>query len=117
MPAHDGDVPGANALLKSTLLTVKFRDFIHLNTGTSLFGNVRVPVHLQACNQGAQILQNSRSHLKLLDARMVTRSMFRTKDPQILGTTIQNLVAMATERTDFVHSYLLSFSPFSCQPK
>jgi len=68
VPAHDGDVPGANPLLKSTLLTVKFGVFIHSNTGTSVFGNVRVPVHLQACNQGTQILQKSRSHLKILGA-------------------------------------------------
>jgi hypothetical protein len=57
VPAHDGDVPGANALLKSTLLTVKFGGFVHLHTGTPVFGNLRVPVYLQACNQGAQILQ------------------------------------------------------------
>jgi len=52
VPAHDGDVPGANAFLKSTLLTVKFGVFIHLNTGPSVFGNIRAPVDFQACDQG-----------------------------------------------------------------
>jgi hypothetical protein len=39
VPTHYSDGPGANALLNDTLLTVKFGVFIHLNTGTSVFGN------------------------------------------------------------------------------
>ena len=41
---------------------------------------------------GAQSFQKSRSHLKVFGARRVTLSMFHSEDPQILGTTSQNLV-------------------------
>lgn len=67
MPAHYSNGPGANALLKDTLLTAELGVFIHLNAGTSVFGNLRMSVELQACYQGAQIFakiqkpsQNSR---------------------------------------------------------
>jgi len=33
-----------------------------------------------------QIFQKTRSHLKLLGARRLTRTKFHTEDPQILGT-------------------------------
>jgi hypothetical protein len=45
-----------------------------------------------------QMLQKSRRHLKILGARMVIRSEFRTGDPQLLGATVQNIVALATWR-------------------
>jgi hypothetical protein len=48
---------------------------------------------LMVYDRGAQIFQKSRSHLKILGARRVTWSKFRTEDPQILGATVQNLVA------------------------
>ena len=38
----------------------------------------------------------STSHLKILGARNVTQNKFCTDDPQIFGTTVQNLVALAT---------------------
>jgi len=34
---------------------------------------------------------------------MMTRSNFHTEDPQILGATLQNIVAMAICRPGFVH--------------
>ena len=46
--------------------------------------------------RGAQISQKTSSHLKILGVRRVTWSMFHTEDPQILGTTKQNLVATVT---------------------
>jgi hypothetical protein len=81
-----------------------------------VFGNLRVPVYLQACNQGAQILQEIQKPSQILGARTVTYSKFRTKDPQILGASIQKLVAVATGPTDFVHSCQLSFCSFSASP-
>jgi hypothetical protein len=42
----------------------------------------------------AQIFQISRSHLKILYARKVTCSNFHTEDPQMLGATVQHLVAL-----------------------
>ena len=54
-------------------------------------------------SSSAHILQKSRSHLKILDARIVSWSKFCTEDPQILGTTIQSLVVMATWCPEFMH--------------
>jgi hypothetical protein len=39
----------------------------------------------------AQIFHKSRSSIKIIGARGVTQKKFHTKDPQILGTIIQNL--------------------------
>jgi hypothetical protein len=117
VPAHDGDVPGANALLKSTLLTVKFGVFfIHLNCNVCGWKSKSTYFYLQACNQSAQILQKSRNHLKILGARTVTCSKFRPKGPQILGATIQNLVAMPTERTDLGTPTSYHFARFPGSP-
>jgi hypothetical protein len=52
---------------------------------------------------GAQILQKSVSHLKILGVRRVTCSMFRTEEPHILGATVQNSVAKAMWFPGFVH--------------
>jgi hypothetical protein len=52
--------------------------------------------------RGAQISQQSRSHLKILGARRVTETKFHTEDPQILGVTVQTVVATATWRLGFV---------------
>jgi len=42
---------------------------------------------------GAQNFQKSRMHLKkIVDARRMMWSKFHTEDPQILGTTVENLV-------------------------
>jgi len=51
----------------------------------------------------AQIFQKSRSYLKFLDARKVTRNKFRTDGPQILGAASQNLVARPTWCLEFLY--------------
>jgi hypothetical protein len=56
-----------------------------------------VRVHIML-SRGAQVFQKSRSHLKVLDARVVTVNNLRTKNLQILGPTVQNLVAQVTWR-------------------
>ena len=43
--------------------------------------------------RGAQILQKSISHLKIVGTKTVTWRNFHTQDPQVLGTSVQNLVA------------------------
>jgi len=50
---------------------------------------------------GAQIFQISRSHLKVSGDRRVKWNKFRTVDPQMLDSTVQNSVAMATCRSQF----------------
>jgi hypothetical protein len=47
-----------------------------------------------ALHEGAQIFKKSRNHVKILGAQRVTLSKFHAEDPQLLGTTVQNLVAM-----------------------
>jgi hypothetical protein len=47
-------------------------------------------------NRGANIFQKCRGQLKILFARKVTWSTFHVEDPQILGATVQNVVAPAT---------------------
>lgn len=42
--------------------------------------------------RGVHISRKFRSHLKILGATGVRQSKFRTQDPQILETTVQNLV-------------------------
>ena len=49
------------------------------------------------------MFQKCKSHLKILGAWRVTWSKYHTKDPQVLGSTVQNLVAAATWRPGFVH--------------
>jgi len=46
-----------------------------------------------------------KSHPKILGARRVTGSKFRPEDPQILGGTVQSLVATTTCRVGFVHPW------------
>ena len=57
---------------------------------------------LRAYIKGAKLSQNARSHLKILG----TRSKFRTDDSQILGATVQNLVATAILSPGFLHPWL-----------
>ena len=71
--------------------------------GVHIFSkNIYMP---EWCNleQGWKTFQKSRSHLKILDARRVTCSMYHTQNPKILGASVQNLVALATWRQGFVH--------------
>jgi hypothetical protein len=44
---------------------------------------------LNANSTDAQIFQKSRSHLKILDTRIVTRSQSHTEDPHILGVSLE----------------------------
>ena len=54
--------------------------------------------------RGAQSFQKSTSHLKILSTRRVTWSKFHSEDQQLLGTSIQNLVATATCNWDLCTS-------------
>ena len=47
-------------------------------------------------NRGTHVFQKSRSHLKILGDRRVTRSKVRTVDTKVFVATVQNLVATAT---------------------
>jgi hypothetical protein len=42
-------------------------------------------------------------------ASMVTCIKFRTEDPQMLGTTVPDLVAMAIRRPEFEHPWFTAF--------
>jgi hypothetical protein len=55
--------------------------------------------------QDPQIFRKSRSHLEIPGVRRVTLSKFHTEDPQILGTTCQNLVIQAAWHPEFVHLF------------
>ena len=55
-------------------------------------------------SRDAQIFQNSRSHLKILDAGRVTWSKLHTHHPQTLGSTVHNLVAVAIWCPRFVRT-------------
>jgi hypothetical protein len=46
-------------------------------------------------SRGAQIFQKSRSHLNIPGSKMVKWCNFHSDDPQILPTTVQNLVVTA----------------------
>ena len=62
-----------------------------------------VNVTLQGCTD----FWKSSRHLKILGAGQVTWDKFRTVDSQILGTIVQNVVAMVW-RPEFVHPSLVS---------
>jgi hypothetical protein len=49
-------------------------------------------VSKNVCSTGAQIFQKSGSYLKIVGAGWVIICKFHIEDPQILGTTAQNLV-------------------------
>jgi hypothetical protein len=66
-----------------------------------------VQIHVSALlyeTKGLQIFQKSRCHLKILGARRAMRRKFHTENPQILGATVQNLVARATWPPGLVYS-------------
>ena len=52
--------------------------------------------------RGAKIFENSGSHLKILGIRKVTQSKFHTVDLHVLVATVQNVVALAARRPEFV---------------
>ena len=62
-----------------------------------------------------EILQKSRSHLQILDARRATKSKFYAEGPQILGAALWNVLASAKWRLGFVHPcrMLLSYKYLS----
>ena len=51
--------------------------------------------------------KKSRRFLKILEAIRTTRRKSHTEDPQILGATVQNLVALATWHQEFVHPWTM----------
>jgi hypothetical protein len=53
-----------------------------------------------------KLFKKSRSNLKILGAIRVTRSKSHTEDPQILGTTVPNIVSTAIWRPGFVCPWL-----------
>lgn len=57
---------------------------------------------------GCTNFPKSRSHLKILRIRRLTWSKLRTENPQIWGTTVQNLVTMVTWCPGFVHLWTMS---------
>jgi len=56
------------------------------------------------------MLTESKSHLKILGSRSVTWNKFNTENPQILGTSVQNLVVTAICRLAFAHPWRRSKS-------
>jgi hypothetical protein len=48
--------------------------------------------------RGAQFFQKGRIHFKIMGVRRGTSSKFHSENPQILGDTVQNLVATTTMR-------------------
>jgi hypothetical protein len=72
--------------------------------------NLRTIWKLQTLHsKSANFSHKFRSNLKILGSRRVTWSEFHSQDPQILGATLQNIVAMAVLGPAFVHtSYILT---------
>lgn len=69
------------------IITLVFQlNLVSLNTVTQYANHV-------SYSRATQIFQKPGSHLKMLGARRVTWSRFHTEDVQILGATIQNVVA------------------------
>jgi hypothetical protein len=59
---------------------------------------------------GAQILQETRSCLRILGARRLTWSKVHTEDPQILGAATQNFVTKVTWCLGCVHLWCKMFN-------
>ena len=57
--------------------------------------------------KNAQIFQKSRSHLKILGTRTVTRSRFQTDDPEVLGKTMHNVFTRATWHMEFMQPLIV----------
>jgi hypothetical protein len=70
---------------------------------SSVKGQYRYMYWIKLQCKSAQIFRNSRSHLQVPGTRRVTWCKFRTEDPQILGATVQNVVATVSLRPGFVH--------------
>jgi hypothetical protein len=81
-----------------------FRSFSHLTSIKKCFFAVSNQWPTPKWS-GAQIFQKSRSYLKILGAGRVRSSRFHTQNPQILGATLQNVVARITSRLVSVFPY------------
>lgn len=57
-------------------------------------------------DHGVQVIQKSRSHIKIVGISRMTWNKLHAEDPQISGTAIQNLVAWVTGTKDLC---ILSF--------
>ena len=62
-----------------------------------------IVVLISSYSSSAQIFQKSTRHLKIIDAKTVTRSNVHTEVAQELGAKIRNLVATATRNREFLH--------------
>jgi len=49
------------------------------------------------------VFKKTRTRFKILGDRMLTSSKFHNKDPQLLGATEKNVVALLTWRPKFMH--------------
>jgi len=65
-------------------MTLNFEAIVH--SSFYIFHSMLI---LTANSTAAQIFQKYRSHLKILDTRIVTRSESHTEDPQILDVSIE----------------------------
>jgi len=59
---------------------------------------------LSEYSMDAQIYSKSRNYLKILGSRRLKRNKFHTEDPQVLATTVVNVVATVVWRPGFVHN-------------
>jgi hypothetical protein len=85
----------------------EIRTFAPLYTTTFLFS------HLYKYNHGgSQIFQNARSHLKISRARGVTWTKFHGEGPQILGVSLQNLIAGQPGAWDYSSLHLNKCTQF-----
>jgi len=50
-----------------------------------------------------KFLKMSRSHLKIPDARRMTKKKFHTEVPQIVDTDMQDVVTMVSWQLEFAH--------------
>ena len=71
-------------------------ELVHLNTVTQYSNHI-------SYRRAGQVFQKPGCHLKLLGARRLTLSRFHTEDAQILGATIQNVVAWRLWCIGFAH--------------
>jgi hypothetical protein len=62
------------------------------------------------CHRGSQVFQICRTHLKILGIKMMIWIKFHNKDPQILGSTVQNTATRANWGAIFVHPCIISCS-------
>jgi len=56
---------------------------------------------------GAHVLHKSRNKLKILDTTRMSSNNFFINGAQMSGATIQNSVALATNRQRFIHSSIM----------